>query len=563
LLINPIELDAVSVRLAEFDIAHGGTVLDPILISIDYHDPAWIAVAFAFGLIFKHFKLPPMVGFLVAGFVLHFFGAESDQFLIEIADLGVTLLLFTIGLKLRIGTLIRPVIWATTSIHMVASILVFTGILLGLGLLNLPLFNELNFTGAIIVSFALSFSSTVFAVKILEDRGAILSRYGQIAIGVLVMQDIAAVIFLAVSANTVPSIWAIGLLALIPGRHLLGLILSNTGHQELLAIFGFVAALGGAALFESVGMKGDLGALVFGVLLAQHPRASELSKNLMSFKDVFLVCFFLVIGLTGLPTWETTAAALILLLVLPFKTTLFYVLMTRFRLRARGATLGASILGNYSEFGLIVASVAISTGWIQDDWVIVVALALSTSFLVASPANLFADSFYAKFQTFLRRYESKNRLPGDEAISLTGNRILIFGMGRVGRAAYDEMRANVEDQILGVDLDENEVAKNVDSGRRVILGDATHPEFWSRIDDQHYEVEMILLAMPFHGANIDAAKKLRERGYAGPIVATALYPDQEEQLIENGVNDVFNLYAEAGSGAASRMWATMNSRPSN
>jgi glutathione-regulated potassium-efflux system ancillary protein KefC len=537
--------------------------LDPILISIDYHDPAWIAFAFIFGLAFKHFNLPPMVGFLVAGFLLHFLGAESDQFLLEIADLGVTLLLFTIGLKLRIGTLIRSEIWATTIIHMSASILVTTGILLCLGLTNILLFSTLDLSGAIIVAFALSFSSTVFAVKTLEDRGSLVSRYGQVAIGILVIQDIAAVIFLAVSAGKVPSFWAIGLLALIPGRHLLGFILTNSGHRELLAIFGFVAALGGAALFEAVGMKGDLGALILGVLLAQHPRANELSKNLMSFKDVFLVCFFLVIGLTGLPTWETAVAALILLLILPFKTALFFLLLSKFRLRARSATLGACILGNYSEFGLIVATIAISSGWLPSDWVIVVALALSASFIISSPINVFADTFYAKYHGILQRFESTQRLPGDGNISLIGNRILVFGMGRVGRAAYDEMHPHVENKILGIDLDEDEVSKNVDLGRRVVLGDATDPEFWSRLNDAHDEADMILLAMPHHTANVNAAKRLRERGYAGPIVATALYPDQEEHLKDSGVNEVYNLYAEAGSGAASRMWATMESSPDN
>jgi len=537
--------------------------LDPIFISIDYHDPAWIAFAFAFGLIFKHFHLPPMVGFLVAGFVLHFFGAKSDQFLLEIADLGVTLLLFTIGLKLRISTLIRREIWATTTIHMVGSVLFITGILIGLSLMNAPLFNELDLSGAFIVAFALSFSSTVFAVKTLEDRGSLASRYGQVAIGVLVLQDIAAVIFLAVSAGKIPSVWAIGLLALIPGRHLLGYILANSGHKELLSIFGFVIALGGAALFEAVEMKGDLGALILGVLLAQHPRANELSKNLLGFKDVFLVCFFLMIGLTGLPTWETAAAAAILLLVLPFKTALFFHLLSKFHLRARSATLGASILGNYSEFGLIVAAIAISAGWLQNDWVIVVALSLSASFIIASPINIFADTFYSKCHAFLGRYESSIRLPGDDDISLVGNRILVFGMGRVGRAAYDEMCLHVESHILGIDLDEDEVIKNVEQGRRVVLGDATHPEFWTRLEGGHDEVEMILLAMPYHTANIDSAKRLRERGYTGPIVATAMYPDQEVHLKENGVTEVYNLYAEAGSGAASRMLATMGSQSVN
>jgi len=532
--------------------------LDPILISIDYHDPAWIAFAFVFGLIFKHFNLPPMIGFLVAGFLLNFLGAESDQFLLEIADLGVTLLLFTIGLKLRIGTLVRPEIWATTSIHMLTSITIIAVILLGFGLVGIPKFEELDLSSALIVAFALSFSSTVFAVKTLEDRGSLVSRYGQVAIGVLVMQDVAAVAFLAFSTGKFPSLWALGLLALIPGRHVLGYILDTSGHKELLAIFGFVIALGGAALFEIVGMKGDLGALILGVLLAQHPRADELSKNLMGFKDVFLVCFFLMIGLTGLPTWEITITALILLLIVPFKASLFFLLLSKFRLRARGATLGASLLGNYSEFGLIVVAIAINTGWLHSDWVTILAVTLSASFVVASPINNLADTIFATYTKFFQRFENPHRLPGDEDISLVDSKILVFGMGRVGRAAFDEMRSHVEDQILGIDLDEDVVKKNIEDGRRVVMGDATDPEFWSRMDDGHDQIVMILLAMPNHQANVDAAKRLREKSYAGPIVATAMYPDHEEHLRENGVNEVFNLYAEAGAAAAARMWDTMD-----
>ena len=90
-------------------------------------------------------------------------------------------------------------------------------------------------------------------------------------------------------------------------------------------------ALGGAALFELVGMKGDLGALAMGVLLAGHSKTKYLANILMNFKDVFLVCFFLTIGLTGLPTWETTATALVLMVLIPIKTLLFVWLLTRFR----------------------------------------------------------------------------------------------------------------------------------------------------------------------------------------------------------------------------------------
>jgi len=510
-------------------------------------------VAFLSGLVFRQINLPPMVGFLLAGFVLHSLGVENDPFLLAVADMGVTLLLFTIGLKLRVSTLARPEIWATTTVHMVFSVVLTVAIVSALAWAGVLLFEGADFTAALIVAFALSFSSTVFAVKTLEDRGAFASRYGQVAIGILVLQDVAAVVFLAASAGKLPSVWALALVLLIPGRHILGRMMNASGHRELLILFGFVMALGGAALFEVVGMKGDLGALVVGVLLAQHAKANELAKTLMSFKDVFLVCFFLTIGLTGLPTWNTAAAALILLALVPVKAGMFVYLLTRFRMRARGATFAGLVLGNYSEFGLIVAAIAIKAGWLSSDWLTVIALALSASFILASPVNVHAISLYTKYRDHLTRLERPERLPGDEDIQLSGNRILVFGMGRVGRATYDEMASHVQGQILGIDLDETQVEINAEFGRNVVLGDATNPEFWSRVRSPNREIEMILLAMPHHAANIEAAIRLREQGYSGPIVATALYPDQEQELKENGIDEVFNIYAEAGSAAAAHM----------
>lgn len=536
--------------------------LDTILISIDYRDPAWIAIAFIFGLLFKQIKLPPMVGFLVAGFVLNFFGAESDQFLLAVANLGVTLLLFTIGLKLRVNTLIRPEIWATAGLHMVVFIAIAASFLFVLGAIGIALFDELDLTTTLIVAFALSFSSTVFAVKTLEDRGALISRYGQVAIGVLIIQDIAAVVFLAVSSGKLPTVWALGLFLLIPGRYLLGFVLARSGHKELLAIFGFVVALGSSAIFELVGMKGDLGALIVGVLLAQFAKADELAKTLLGFKDVFLICFFLTIGLTGLPTWETVAVATILLLLIPIKTAMFLFLLSKFHLRARAATLGALILGNYSEFGLIVGAIAISAGWLQQEWLTVIALVLSASFILASPLNVSADIIYVRFRKWLEILESDERLSGDDDIRLGGHRVLVFGMGRVGRAAYDEMREHFGYDILGIDLDEAQVELNRLAGRSVVLGDATNPEFWSRLGSGSLDLDLILMAMPHHTANIEAANWVRDHGYTGPIVSTALYPDQEKDLKENGIDEVYNIYANAGAGAASHMRKVIEDRKS-
>ncbi len=527
--------------------------MDEFLISVDYKDPAWIAIAFGLGLLCKQVNLPPMVGFLAAGFALHLLGVRNGPFLQAIADLGITLLLFSIGLKLRLETLLRPEIWATAAAHMAATVAALSIFLMILSLTGAPLFSSLTAVTALIIAFALSFSSTVFAVKTLEDRGALVARYGQVAIGVLVLQDIAAVIFLAASTGKPPNIWAVLLPLLIPARSLARKVLDFSGHKELLTIFGFVMALGGAALFEFAGMKGDLGALIMGVLLAGHHKTNELARTLLDFKDVFLVGFFLTIGLTGLPGWETLAVALVLILLIPLKTALFFWLLTRFRLRARGATLGSLVLGNYSEFGLIVGAIAISAGWADEVWITVIAVALALSFAIASPFNTHADRIYGLCRARLKSFESKERLPGDEAIDFSGDRILVFGMGRMGRAIYDEMRSHVGPEVLGVDLDESRVVSHCEAGRKVILGDATHPEFWSRVNDGHGHVDLIVLAMPHHSANIDAARRMRKRGYEGPIIATALHADEEEDLIGSGVNEVFNVYREAGAGAAAHL----------
>ncbi|MGB5253233.1 MAG: cation:proton antiporter, partial [Sedimenticolaceae bacterium] len=118
--------------------------MENLLASIDYRDPIWIAVAFAFGFLAAQVRLPPLVGFLIAGFVLNSLGAEGGAFLNEMADLGVTLLLFSIGLKLRIGQLLRPEVWGVASLHMLAIVLLSTGVLLLLAVFEFPIIDTLT-----------------------------------------------------------------------------------------------------------------------------------------------------------------------------------------------------------------------------------------------------------------------------------------------------------------------------------------------------------------------------------------------------------------------------------
>ena len=120
-------------------------------------DPLWLLVAFILGFAATRVGLPPLVGYLIAGFVLKAMGVEGSETIDEIADLGVMLLLFSIGLKLKIKTLLRAEIWAGASLHMLITIVVFGCGTYLLSMTGFSVFGDLDFKLAILVAFALSF----------------------------------------------------------------------------------------------------------------------------------------------------------------------------------------------------------------------------------------------------------------------------------------------------------------------------------------------------------------------------------------------------------------------
>ena len=244
----------------------------------------YFCTAFVCGFIILQMRLPPLIGFLAAGFILNAAGYHSTPMLETIAGLGVTLLLFTIGLKLRVDSLIKLHVWAPASIHIIISSILFSAFMLLMGNFGLPLFTELSLEASLLIGFAFSFSSTVFEVKVLEQRGEMASVHGKISIAILVMQDIFAVIFLAISTGKTPNEWALVLLIALPvARPLLYKILDGSKHGELLPLFGFfIGLLIGYQAFEAAGLKGDLGALIIGMMFAPHKKAGELAKSLLN-----------------------------------------------------------------------------------------------------------------------------------------------------------------------------------------------------------------------------------------------------------------------------------------
>lgn len=512
-------------------------------------DPLWLFIALLCGFIARQILLPPMLGFLAAGFVLHGMGVEASSSIQTLADLGVTLLLFTIGLKLRIRSLFAPEVWAVGSLHMLLITLLGAGLLLLAGVSGLVWFEQMDWKAASLIAFALSFSSTVFAVKIFEDRGEMKTRHGQVSIGILIIQDIVAVVFLTLATGKIPSIWAFLLLALPLARPLLNKLLQRSGHGEVLILFGLFMAIGGGELFHLVGMKADLGALVFGILLSNQEKTSELARSLLSFKDIFLVGFFLSIGMSGIPTLSDVVVALmIVILFLPIKSLLYLGLMVTFKLRARTAFLSANGLSNYSEFGLIVAAVGVSSGWITQQWLMIIAVALSISFVAAATINAQVHNMYARYEKIFHRFESPNRLPKDLSADLGKAEILVIGLGRVGRGAFMSMREIFGEKVCGIDADADQVARYNKDDVHVQVGDAEDADFWHGVNIS--DVRLVMLAMPTLKDMIQAVTLLKNEGYTGFIGAVTRFEDDRKVLEAEGVNATFNFYTEAGAGFA-------------
>lgn len=508
----------------------------------------WIFVAFVCGFAFRFLSLPPLIGFLCAGFILNFFGITPAPNLQLLADLGITLMLFTIGLKLNIKDLFRTEVWVGTGLSAFFWVVLFASFSMLYMTWGLAYFEVLDWKTATLLGFALSFSSTVCIVKVLEDSGEMKTRHGKLAIAILVMQDIIAVVFLAMATGKIPSMLALGLPLLILARPLIDRLLNAAGHGELLPLTGFFLALGGYELFNLVDVKGDLGALIMGILLSSHVKSTELAKSLLGFKDLFLIGFFLSIGFITIPTLPMLIMAAFICLLLPIKYLLFFSLFNALKLRGRTSYLAGLVLSNFSEFGLIVVALSVKQGWLEKDWLVILAISVSLSFVFTSIAYRFAHKGYNLFKPYLVKFEREQRLPEDSYVQPGNASILVIGMGRVGKGSFEALSHAAGESVWGLDADSERVSQLQADGKQVICGDAEDADLWERIDVTH--IKLILLALPSIEDIDNICQQLASAGYKGKIAAMARFEDEREHLLASGIHKVFNFYTEVGAGFA-------------
>lgn len=501
-----------------------------------------ISFAFFFGLAVRQLGLPPLVGFLAAGTSINIAGPalglpqESDAILKHVAHLGVLMLLFTVGLKLRLSQIAQPQVVGGALLHFGISTLVFApGFRMLLGL---------DWNTAVLLGIGLSFSSTVLAAKLLEAKRELGTFHGRTSIGILIVQDLIALAVLAIWSGQTPNAWALLVFGLPLLRPLLHRLLDLAGHDELLVLMGMLLSLviGGMG-FESMGLSSEIGALAVGVLLSTHHRAKELSESLWSLKEVFLVGFFLQIGMSGVPDLNALLFGVVTGLLLPLKAILFFSLMIAFGLRARTSFLSALSLTAYSEFGLIVAA------GVLPEWIVPMAVAVSVSFVISAPLTRLGHPLFERWETTLARFQRKTVHPDEQPKQLGDAQVLILGMGRTGTAAYQQiLREGLRP--VGLDADSYRAAGHQAAGRNVFFADAEDVDFWRGADLSG--ISAAILCMDDIEAKLVAARSLRRRGFQGPIISHALHEEHQDKLRDAGADHTYLTMSQAGIGLAER-----------
>ena len=250
----------------------------------------WMTGALVIGQLFKYLSLPPLVGFILAGYIFSVFGYhDTNSYLSIPSEIGVELLLFSIGLKIKPSAFLNIELIIVVLLHTIFITIVY----FFLSSINLSL--ELK----IIICIALSFSSTVIATKSLEDRNELTSFHGRLSLLIIIFQDIIALFLLGYIESDSLTYKSFYLLLIPLSVPILKYILEKTeSDAELQLIATLVIALFlGSYLFKYLGLTGEIGALVMGILLSNYKSAYNLSEKIWSIREILLLSFFISIGM--------------------------------------------------------------------------------------------------------------------------------------------------------------------------------------------------------------------------------------------------------------------------
>ena len=509
------------------------------------HDTALIAtiaaglgLAFLFGLLASRFKLPPILGYLLAGVAVGPFtpGFVADRALAsQLAELGVILLMFGVGLHFSIADLLAVRRIAIPGA--LAQIAVATG----LGAVVSHFWGWSWGTG-IVFGLALSVASTVVLLRALEERGILDSADGRIAVGWLIVEDLITVLALVLLPALAPLLGASpeavaaaadaaghaapasgGVLStlgitllkvisfvavmLIVGRRTIPWLLSrvaNTGSRELFTLAVLAVALGiafgAAALF---GVSFALGAFFAGVIVSESDFSHEAATNALPLQDAFAVLFFVSVGMLFDPMILLreplhVLAVVFIIMIGKAVASLGIVLVFRYSLHT-ALTISAS-LAQIGEFSFILAALGVSLGLLPTEatGLIVAGALLSITFnpfvfRTVEPIAKWLRSHPRLADIFEREVGDIAELPESMSEDELHDHVVLIGYGRVGAPIAAELALHkVPYVVIEASRERTEVLR--EAGLPVIYGDATRPDI---LEDAHLErARLVVVAAP-------------------------------------------------------------------
>ncbi len=523
---------------------------------------AILSIAATLGAVGVLLRQPLIVTFIAVGILVGPAGLGLANEAIHLpARMGIAILLFLVGLRLdtRVIANTGPVALATGLGQVIFTSVVGFLICLGLGMSVVP---------AIYVAVALTFSSTIIIVKLLSDKREIDSLHGRIAVGFLIVQDIAVILVMiglsALAGGQGQTPWASALVVLAKGTLLLvgvalltkfvlpGLVRQLARSQELLILFAIAWAMVLASVGEWLGLSKEVGAFLAGVSLASTEFRDTIGSRLVSLRDFLLLFFFIELGaaldLSQIGS-QVGAALLLSAFVLIGNPLIVIIIMGSMGYRRRTGFLAGLTVAQISEFSLILAALGVSLGHISEETLGLVTLVGLITIGLSTYLILYSHAIYDRLADWLMIFERKVPYRENESDVESARSVdfIVFGLGRFGNNLSRFLRHRHK-HVLGVDFDPQVVARWLSHGHAAQYGDAEDPDFASALPLA--STPWVVCTVPHLPTNLTLLRSLRDYGYTGKIALT-VHHNREVELLESAGADLVLLpFVDAAREAA-------------
>ncbi|HEY5925186.1 MAG TPA: cation:proton antiporter [Kofleriaceae bacterium] len=553
-----------------------------------------LVAAAVLAIAFVKLKIPAIAALLGAGVLLGPAGLEAIQdqdSIATIANLGLTLLLFVIGLEVNLQSLLASgrTLVVTGLVQVPLALAAGCGLFLVIGMSGWSLLS--GFYPALYLGVACAFSSTLLVVKYLQEHLRLDTAAGRLAVGLLIFQDIWAIVFLALQPSFAnPSIAPI--LMTFLGTAVLATIATVVARFVLSHAFHIVArspelvvtlALGwcfgvgllganlgtlahrlGLSIEISVSM--EMGALIAGATIATSPYAYEVVSRVVHLRDFFVTLFFVGLGMS-IPVPESAAvvllAAIVAAIAIVLRYTIFLPVLYATGLDRRNSVSVSTKLAQVSEFCLVIAYLGSQLGHIDGTHVSVVIFAFVITALLTPVLFAASDRLYQRLRPFLDLVGIRSRGMRPEAENAEAPRLVLLGFHRIASALLADLQrlhADLVPHTLVVDINTTVHEEIRRRGAQVLYGDLASTEVLRHAGVDGAEV--IVSSVPdelLKGTNNEQlVRLLRQLAPKAVIIANCTKVSQAPALRAAGADHVFRASTEVALGILPAIYSALN-----